>query len=76
MKLKCLDCGWIGFQEECIKTFEPVPFTGGDVEPCFECPHCNGRDLDEIARVGDEVHISHPSLKDRIMNMGTMDTWK
>ena len=57
MKLKCLDCGWVGYEEECIKKFEPVPFTGGDVEPCFECPSCNSKDLDEFTEAGEEVQL-------------------
>ena len=57
VKLKCLDCGWVGFEEECVKNYEPVPFTGGDVEPCFECPSCNSKDLDEFTEAGEEVQL-------------------
>ena len=52
MKLKCEDCNWVGFQEECKVSFEPVPFTEGDVEPYLVCLNCQSSHL---VPLGDEV---------------------
>lgn len=55
MKLKCEDCGWTGFQEECVRKYEGIYGTGGDVELQILCPHCGGYSLIEYSRAGEEV---------------------
>ena len=47
MKLKCEDCGWTGEQELCLRKYEGVPLTDGDVELQLVCPDCHGYDLGE-----------------------------
>lgn len=42
-KLQCEDCGWMGDQTECIKTYNQVP--PDDVEPALECPKCGSQNL-------------------------------
>ena len=46
--LECEDCGWTGYQAECIRYGE-ILGTGGEVEPYLECPKCNGGNLIELA---------------------------
>ena len=55
MKLRCLDCGWEGSEEDCVRKYEGVPLSGGDVELTCECPNCSGINL--IVIEGEEVLI-------------------
>lgn len=55
MKLKCEDCGWEGQDKACVRKYEGVPCSDGDVELVCLCPDCGSFNLDTIE--GEEVSI-------------------
>ena len=56
-ELLCEDCNWTGAEDDCIKKYEGVPLTDGDVELHLYCSNCGNENLIELLDEGAEIPV-------------------